>query len=128
MTSHEGAPFLTPEAEATEHIDFDHILDTYGLGPEEASSEVVFESYRGSVAAMLTNPECPVGAVVARAYKSDGIQGVEAKLEALKGFYGDFDLPIGDNTRNFHEGSVDRATLLTKTPTAREESPDFLDL
>ncbi len=124
MTTYEGA-FPTPEASTEELIGFDYILDTYGLGPAEASATVTFGEHTGTVAAMLTDERCPVGRIVAEAYKAEGLQGVEKKAAALKLLYDDFDLPIGRDTRSYHDGSLKRADLLAKA-SAREEPPDFL--
>jgi hypothetical protein len=117
MTSPEMAGAESP-------IDFEHFLDTYVLGPQELDSTIAFGAHTGSVAAMLGDEGCPVGGILAEAYKSDGISGVESKLEGLSTFSsGGFSLPISEQTRSFHEGTTDRDTLL-RQPSG--ESPDFL--
>lgn len=118
-------PAREAEAEADQPIDFEHILDTYGLGPQEAASIITFGSYTGTVAAMLTDERCPVGGIVATAYAAEGIAGVETKLDAVKTLYGDFELAIGEETRSYHQGSTQREDLLAQA-VMREEPPDFL--
>jgi hypothetical protein len=124
--SFEG-PTPTPQEALVDQpvIDFDHILDTYGLGPQEASATITFGNYTGTVAAMLLDERCPVGGVVAGAFAAEGIAGVDTKLGALKTLYGDFDLRVSDETRSYHEGVTERSDLLTKA-TQHEEPPGFL--
>lgn len=130
MPDFEKGPFGVPEAleaAAEPPLDFGHILDTYGLGPQEASAVISFGNYTGSVGAMLTDERCPVGGIVSDAYTADGISGVETKLEALKTLYGDFDLHVSHETRSYHEGTLDRSALFASV-TPPEEPPSFLVL
>jgi hypothetical protein len=104
-------------------IDYDYFLDTYGLGPQELEATITFGAHTGSVATMLGDERCPVGGILAESYKSDGISGVESKLEGLSVLSSDFHLPISEQTKSFHEGATDRGTLL-RQPLG--ETLDFL--
>ncbi len=126
MSSFEVDRQVSSEAVMEQPIDYDYILDTFGLGPQEASATITFGSYTGTVAAMLLDGRCPVGGAVAEGYTTGGLPGVETKLGAMKTLYGDFDLNISTETRSYHEGSTQRSELMAKAAT-QKEPPDFLD-
>lgn len=112
----------SPELAGGQPIDYDHYLDTYGLGPEELNSTVTYNNLDYTLAQMLDS--CPLGKVVADAYASEGFAGLTAKLGEIKTFSPDFNVPISEGTRSYHDGSSSRETLLAQTPVA--ETRDFL--
>ena len=120
--------FVAETSEAiAEAPDYAHLLETYGLGPQEMDQTVSFGNYTGTVAAMFTDERCPVGKMVADTYRAEGIDGVERKISGLQGLDGSFALTISEDTKSFHEGAVKRDELLKK-PELTKEEPDFLEL
>jgi hypothetical protein len=117
---HETIGRPAPEVE-----EFDpSIIERFGLGPEEANTIVSYGNYTGTLAAMLNDERCPVGNVIADAYQTEGIAGVETKFAALSMMSSDFAVSIGDKTRGFHEGTVSRDELAALHQPPGE--PDFL--
>ena len=60
-----------------------YFRENYGLGLKDAEQYVAYEGYSGTLGQMLTDPRCPVGGTIRRAYQ-EGIQaaGPEASTEA----------------------------------------------
>ena len=117
-----GAP--PPEVADIPPLDDAYFLDTYGLGPQETAAVVEFGSYTGTVAAMLTDEGCPVGGMVAAAYRTDGIAGVQQRLSLFSQMDNRFSVAVTEKTRGYHEGNVQRDELLNRPdPT---EQADFL--
>jgi hypothetical protein len=116
---YEGFPVQPPEAIDAPVFDESYFLDTFGLGPRETSTVVTFGNHTGTVAAMLADGSCPVGGIVAEAYKAEGLAGVEQKLTSLGALSADFSVPISEATRSYHAGTIQRDELLA-------ERPDFL--
>ncbi len=111
------------ESSGSQPLGLDYFLDTYGLGPEEIETTITFGTYTGTVAEMLVDERCPVGNIVADAYATEGIAGVEAKLTGMRMVYGDFKLDISETTRSYHSGASDRETILQRSSSGE---PDFL--
>lgn len=83
----------------------------FGLSWEEGQQEVQAGKYRGTLAEMLLDPECPVGGPVENAYKNaykeaqekegeeaakkNGKEAVQRQLDSLKTFFPDFNADVG---------------------------------
>jgi hypothetical protein len=91
MTRHEGFP-TAQEAVPTADggvfhedgsLNAEFISENFGLGVEEAFQTVSFGNYTGTVAQMLADEKCPVGAMVSGAYKEKGLDGVSEQFKTL---------------------------------------------
>lgn len=80
----EGAP--QPELVFDENgsLPNEHMMTNYGMTSEEGQQYVEFGSWKGTVAQMLSDPRCPVGATVREAHATEGIEGVQKAFEGLK--------------------------------------------
>lgn len=92
MNNHEvpPVPIFNPDGSINEKV----LKHEYGLEAEEASQEVVFGSYKGTVAEMLGDRRCPVGEMVRSAYKQTGLAGVVGQFEALSAMDPNFQVEI----------------------------------
>jgi hypothetical protein len=106
-------------------LDAERYLDTHGLGPDELNAVITYNNHSGTVRDMIADERCPVGGALAEGYAAGGIEGVERKLEGLRIVFGStFDIPIGDRTRRYHGGTLERDELLR--PWSEDQRPDFL--
>jgi len=114
----EGLSYGMPAVEAAVDdelvVDYDRLLDDYGIGPDEADTIVTFGGHTGPLAAAVSDERCPVGNMLATAYKTGGVEEVNQKLGLFKLMDPGFDVQIGSRTRAFHEGTVDRTELLAR--------------
>jgi hypothetical protein len=91
MTRHEGfptgqeAPLASYAAVFHEDgtLNEEFLSENFGLGAQEAMQPVAFGNYTGTVAQMLADEKCPVGAMVGQAYQEQGIAGVTEKFKTL---------------------------------------------
>jgi hypothetical protein len=74
------------------------LAENYGLGIEEASQEVQFGSYKGTVAHMLADEACPMGDKVQEAYREDGIEGVSKVFDGISQLDNNFKVEISAKT------------------------------
>lgn len=74
------------------------LVENYGLGVEEASQEVQFGSYKGTVAHMLADEACPMGEKVQEAYREDGIEGVSKVFDGISLLDNNFKVEISAKT------------------------------
>jgi hypothetical protein len=91
----EQGSLLNPDGSLNEDL----LSQRYGLGIEEASQEVSFGSYRGTVAQMLSDERCPVGAMVSTAYQEKGLDGVVERFKSLAQMDPQFSIRITPTTR-----------------------------
>ena len=115
-----------PEA-AVENTTYDnnYFLDTFGLGPEETTAIIHYDGRVATVGAMLTDPKCPVGKWVAKAYETGGAEALTKKIGDINALSdGDVGIQLSERTRAYHDGSLSRDTLLAQSDEAR--APDFL--
>ncbi len=69
--------------------EFGSLPDTYmmrdfGMTSIEGRQEVEFGKWKGTVAQMLNDPGCPVGAVIRTAHREGGVEGVKKAFEGFK--------------------------------------------
>lgn len=86
------------------------LIDRYGLGMAEATQQVKFGDYTGTVAEMLNDARCPVGGKIRDAYKGTGIDGVIEQFEALNIMVRDFKIEITAPTIERAREKKSRAT------------------
>lgn len=105
MLPHEGFSEVAQEQVAQEAIfrsdgslDEEALSARFGIGIEEASQQVTFGSYTGTVAQMLDDERCPVGAMVGAAYEEEGVEGVIKKFKALHEMDSGFSVEIAETT------------------------------
>jgi hypothetical protein len=88
-----------PEHEAEPALSEEEFLLRFGISLEEASREVTFFSYTGTLGQALADEKCPVGSMLESAHASSGVEGVRTQLETLKSLSGGtFDVEIRDKT------------------------------
>ena len=95
--SREFAPppaIFNPDGSINEGV----LNDQYGLGIEEASQEVSFGTYAGTVAEMLDEERCPVGGMIRSAYHETGIEGVIEKFDILSKMDPNFKVEVTEPT------------------------------
>ncbi len=120
--SREGFPVIEDGVQQEPAPDYDHFLNTYGLGPDEVNAEAVFGNHRGTMGGMLSDERCPVGGMMAQAYQAEGLAGVEKQMGLLHAMSPDFTVAISEQTREYHAGTTSREDLVSQQP----ERPDFL--
>jgi hypothetical protein len=62
----------------------EHMMSLYGMSSEEGRQYIEFGTWKGTVAQMLADDRCPVGANVRTAHEERGIEGVQQTFEGLK--------------------------------------------
>ncbi len=75
-----------------------NLTKLYGLGVEEATQEIQWGAYSGTVAQMLDDARCPVGGRLQVAYREEGIAGVIGAFEGLRTLDPGFKVEISDET------------------------------
>lgn len=93
-------------------LDYEAILNNFGIGPDEADAVVSFGAYTGTLGSVLSDDRCPVGGMLSKAHKAGGIEGVATKLAGFASVDESFSVEISDRTRAYHEGTVGREDLL----------------
>ncbi len=97
--AHEGSPTIQetifyPDGTLNEPL----MIEQYGIGAEDSILEVSFGNYRGTVAQMLSNDQCPVGNMVSTAYRERGINGVAETFKNLEAMDSNFSARLSDKT------------------------------
>lgn len=62
----------------------------FGISVEEANQAIEAGRWRGSLGAMLTDKECPVGDQIRQAYQEGGRVAVQSRMESLSGLFPEF--------------------------------------
>lgn len=132
--THFGVPL--PPAEVMDVVvgDDEYILATYGLSPAEADAAVAFGAYEGRLRDILPKPsddpadpqKCPVGGMLAESYGSGGIAAVSGRLELFGQMDPRFSVRVSERTQAYHEGALDKGTLLDRVAHEAPQSTSFL--
>ncbi len=79
-------------------LNLEYLATRFGIGEDEAMQRVSFGDHKGTVAEMLDDRGCPVGGIVASAYKKEGLDGVIKKFKALGSMDVNFSVVISEST------------------------------
>jgi hypothetical protein len=125
-----GAMSMAEIAHEEPPVDYDAMLDRYGLGPDELNTVVGYNGQSAPLIKVLAEEKCPVGGWVEQANREEGLAGVEKKLGLFGMMDAGFRVQIGGTTREYHaatdpnDRAAAREALLA--PTRREEPDSFL--
>lgn len=94
----ESSPQSPPIFTSDGAIDETALREQFGLGIQEATQEVAFGSYTGTVAEMLADRRCPVGGMVSKSFREAGIEGVISQFSTLSMMDSGFKVEISELT------------------------------
>jgi hypothetical protein len=83
----EHFPVVSQEAiqqEIPEH----ELMLRFGISAAEGAQQVEFGGHSGTLAQMLTDEACPVGAMVEQAHTEGGVDAVRQKLDGINTLFG----------------------------------------
>lgn len=89
------------------------LLARFGINAEEASQQVTFFSYTGTLSQALSDERCPVGAMIEQAHSDGGVELVRGKL-------GELSLMSGGTFNVVVSDKPDHAIAAAKDQTAQE--------